>query len=301
MADTTPMLEREGERADLSYAAAFTTGRKDRQRPLLLVVAALAVTAIVFSVAAIAVAKTASSTSQKTETNLQSQSAGFQSFASRTMKSEVSSMMLLNHPVCVRSRVGQAACFDLTHTAQLVLADFENTTVEQAVIQEKIENGDYNVGNSVVFTTVSGNTIDVMHPALLSALGDKSVHLTASAVADASKCDLVWEGVACLAMIEIGRSDACANPDSTDCNIQVVPVIHILAPNVDDNGRARREGKWLVSVAGIPDRRPLSAAPNRRRGGCGSGLGEPLICECQRGSSCGYLNYYRDPSCRWGC
>ena len=92
----------------------------------------------------------------------------------------------------------------------------------------------------------------------------------------------------------------------------MVPVIHIFSDASVDmtaNGRARRASATSIAAVagGIPDLRKYSeiadAGKGRRRGiggPCGSGLGEMLMCHC-RASGCAYLEYKRDPDCRWGC
>lgn len=312
MADASmePMLMSE-ERADAYVTYPTRSRAADGQRKAFMAVSALAVAAAIVAVAAISVALTANSTSTQTATSeqqLKSQVSGVSRVASRNTKSEVSSAMLMNQPVCAQSHTGYTACLELLNTAQHLVGDLEDTSIDRAHIMLKVRNGEYNIGNAVAFSSFTDDTVDEVHPALRGALNDPTISLKVSDIADLSKCDYVWRGVACLSVIEIGRSGDCDTNQAGNCDIKVAPIIHILdGPNiVHEGGRARRAASenptpLFSIVGGIPDRRPITEDRRRGIGGpCYSGLGERLLCHCNS-SGCGYLEYRRDPSCRWGC
>lgn len=312
MADAAqPILaDEDGRDAYVTYSV--RQAPRDGQKKALMLVSILAVSAVIVAVAAISVALSAHSTTTNTETQLKSQVSGISSVAMQNTKSEISGLMLMNQPVCVQSHVGYTACLELLNTARGLIADLENPSIPRERIVAKVKDGEYNIGNAVAFTTTSDDSIEIMPHTLGAAMNDNSIRLTASDVADLSKCDYVWGNVACLVMAEIGRSGNCDTDGATaensaeQCSIKVVPIIHIFDSDnvIHEDGRARRhaEVKWVHSVAGgVPDRRPLDGSRRRGIGGpCFSGLGERLMCHCTS-VGCGYLEYTRDPSCRWGC
>lgn len=314
MSDALEPMLMSDERADAYATYPRQNPARDHQRKVLYAVSGLAVVAVIVAVAAISVALSANSSSAATAasgTQLKTQVSGVGMAAMRAEKGEVSSAMLMNHPVCIQSRVGYMACLELLNTAQQLVGDLEDSSISRSTIIERVNAGDYNVGNAVAYSSHSDDTLSEIYPTLQSALDDKAIRLTVSDVADISKCDYVWRDVACLTVAEVARSAGC---DSTaadaECKLTVVPIIHILdSPDiVHEGGKARREAgrvTVLFSIAGgIPDRRTIPADDGNRRRGiggpCYSGLGERLLCHCNS-SGCGYLEYKRDPSCRWGC
>lgn len=270
----------------------------------------IAVSAIVVAIIAISIAisaHTKSNTTYQKQTELQSQVSNVAMSTKRNYKTEFSGLMLMNQPVCTQSRYGYLGCLDLINTANTLLYDLVNLNITKDEIVRKIKNGDYNIGNSVVYGSNSDDTFEATHPALDLVFKDSSIHLTINDMADISKCNYVWNNIACLNIIEIGRNEDCNVENSTTCAIKVIPVIHILdyVNSEHFDGMVKRSDKifliWSIA-GGIPDRRLLDTNDKRRGigGPCYSGLGERLLCHC-RSSGCGYLEYYRDPSCRWGC
>lgn len=225
---------------------------------------------------------------------------------------ESTGVMLMSQPVCRQSRLGYLACIDLVNAAAGLITDLQNASLATEKIMDGIKAGTYNIGNTVPFASYHDDAVEIMGKSLTGALSDSSISLTAGNLADLTKCDYVWRGVACLTMVQVKKSAECDDPAtaSEQCKLTVVPVIHILdSASVDhaSDGTVRRRSadKVIVSVAGgIPDLRKNSRqySGDRRRGiggDCYSGVGERLLCHCNS-RGCGYLDYYIDPEGRWG-
>ena len=176
--------------------------------------------------------------------------------AMANFKSQFAGMMLMNQPACRQTHQGYIACLDLVNSASKLITDLSDPEVSSDDVLKNIEANEYDVGSAVAFATMRDDEVAAASPVLARALEATDNYLTVNGIADMSKCDYVWRGVACLTLVEASESDSCKDDeDQRPCLKRIVPIIHILddaAVEYDENGNVRRRGAGQVigAVAG---------------------------------------------------
>ena len=176
--------------------------------------------------------------------------------AKANFKTQFAGMMLMNQPACRQTHAGYVICLDLVNTASKLITDLTDPEVNTEKILANIDAGDYNTGSAVAFATLRDDAVAAMAPALAEVIEDSNNYLTVDGIADMSKCDYVWRGVACLTLIQSAESKSCSDEeDNTPCAKKIVPVIHILDDadveyNKDGSVRRRDAKQVIGAVAG---------------------------------------------------
>jgi hypothetical protein len=241
-----------------SYVTYGSETRASKSRSgLILGICAIGVAAVALGLAASAHVTSANVASQDTQlqTVVQTQAAQQTTAQKSQFKSQFAGMMLMNQPACRQTHQGYVACLDLVNTASQLITDLTDPDVSIDQVLDNIRNETYNIGSAVAFATMQNDRVEAMAPRLAEALDDPSNRLTVNGVADLSKCDYVWRGVACLTLIESVHTASCEKENATKpCYRKMVPIIHILdeATEVDEFGNVRRRGAMQVvgAVAG---------------------------------------------------
>lgn len=245
----------------LDEGVAVAPRRSNSNKSTWLALAAIGVVAVVaFGVAVSAHSRSMTVASSGTEMQAQlgstaSHAANAELKAAANFKTQFAGMMLMNQPCCRQSHRGYVACLDLVHSAQKLITDLTDPEVSVEQVLENINGDVYDVGSAVAFATLRDDAIEAMSPVLAEVIESQDNHLTVNGVADLSKCEYVWRGVACLTMLESASSVACDNAaDNRTCYRKIVPVIHILdeLTEVDEHGNVRRRNTMQVigAVAG---------------------------------------------------